>query len=73
MTYLYAVIAVLLYAAYDAARGLRLASSGRAEVPRLAGAGTDECLIMGGLLRRGPTLEQRAWKEYCADTIPREK
>lgn len=70
-TYLYAVIAALLYVAYDAARALVWR---RREEQRYRDwkGGTDDCLIVGSLLRRGPTLEQRAWKEYCAGTIPRE-
>lgn len=68
-TYLYAVIAVLLYVAYDAMRALVWRCREKQTYRDWKG-GTDECLIMGGLLRRGPALGQRAWKEYCTDTVP---
>ena len=70
-TYLNAVIAVLLYIAYDAARALVWR---RREEQRYRDwkGGTDECLIMGALLRRGPSLELKAWKEYCTETVPDE-
>lgn len=32
--------------------------------------GTDECLIVGGLLRRGPVLRRREWEQHCAQTLP---
>lgn len=31
--------------------------------------GTDECLIVGGLLRRGPSLLPKDWKHYCAQVL----
>ena len=71
MTYLYAVIAVLLYVVYDAVRAL-IWRHREEQGYRDWKGGTDECLIMGALLRRGPALEQRAWKEYCIETVPDE-
>ena len=70
-TYLYAVIAVLLYVAYDAVRALVWRHREEQRYRDWKG-GTDECLIMGGLLRRGPALKLRAWKEYCTETVPDE-
>ena len=70
-TYLYAVIAVLPYVAYDATRALVWRRRERQRYRDWKG-GTDECLIMGCLLRRGPALGQRAWKEYCIETVPAE-
>ena len=32
--------------------------------------GTGECLIMGDLLRRGPSLGPKQWNEYCTDSVP---
>lgn len=32
--------------------------------------GTDECLIVGGLLRRGPILRPEEWNQHCAQTLP---
>lgn len=32
--------------------------------------GTDECLIVGGLLRRGPSLRPKEWEQHCAETLP---
>ena len=31
--------------------------------------GTDECLIVGGLLRRGPSLRPKEWKQHCAQML----
>ena len=31
--------------------------------------GTDECLLVGGLLRRGPNLRPKEWKQHCAQTL----
>ena len=31
--------------------------------------GTDECLIMGDLLRRGPNLRPRQWREHCVAAV----
>ena len=69
--YLYAAIAALLYVGYDAVRVLIWR---RREEQRYRDwkGGTDECLIMGGLLRRGPSLGQTDWREYCTETVPDE-
>ena len=32
--------------------------------------GTDECLIMGNLLRRGPILTPKQWAQHCAQVLP---
>ena len=32
--------------------------------------GTDECLIVGGLLRRGPSLQPKQWAQHCAQALP---
>ena len=32
--------------------------------------GTDECLIMGNLLRRGPSLRPKEWAQHCAQVLP---
>ena len=32
--------------------------------------GTGECLIMGDLLRRGPSLGPKQCNQYCADSVP---
>ena len=33
--------------------------------------GTDECLLLGDLLRRGPTLRPREWREHADRAVPR--
>lgn len=32
--------------------------------------GTDECLVVGGLLGRGPILRPREWEQHYAQTLP---
>lgn len=32
--------------------------------------GTDECLVVGGLLGRGPSLRPKEWEQHCAQTLP---
>ena len=32
--------------------------------------GTDECLIVGRLLRRGPSLRPKQWEQHCDQALP---
>ena len=32
--------------------------------------GTDECLVVGRLLRRGPSLRPKQWEQHCAQALP---
>ena len=33
--------------------------------------GTDECLVVGRLLRRGPSLRPKEWAQHCDQALPR--
>ncbi len=58
----YGIVIYSVYLAVESLRGYRWCHSGR--TLRVWKGGTVDCLLFGGLLRRGPILRRRDWKRY---------
>ena len=74
VVYLLAVFVALLKLAAETGRATywrcRENQTRRSDRPHRAWTGgTDECLIAGDLLRRGPNLRRRQWRAHCAAAV----
>ena len=69
VTYLYALVSYLLYRARESVRG-RWWSHRESRPLRAWKGGTQECLIMGSLLRRGSFLRQKDWRHHGQAEFP---
>ena len=72
LTYILVALAALARLGHEAIRAWRWRRREHQQFRTWKG-GTDECLIAGDLLRRGPNLRVRQWETYCAGVVPEEQ